>query len=168
MPGLPGRASAMLSREALPNLQFVPATAEMKTERSGKRRSVIRTPALALRQTCDTCQCDIRAFWAAKSTFRAERHQERENARLAGGEDWIRTRGCVSLDVRGLLADKVHISAVCGNRRVPNRRIGQTARFRIVSANQRLVLFLSAYASPLWMDYSVGTDKRTDWMGRGF
>src|ERR1700730_13890992 len=30
-----------------------------------------------------------------KIDFRAERHGERENARLAGGEDWIRTRGCV-------------------------------------------------------------------------
>jgi hypothetical protein len=36
-------------------------------------------------QTGDFCQYDIRAFWAAKSTFRAERHREREKARLAGG-----------------------------------------------------------------------------------
>jgi hypothetical protein len=32
---------------------------------------------------------------AAKSTFRAQRHRERERARLAGGEDWIRTHSCV-------------------------------------------------------------------------
>jgi len=46
-----------------------------------------------LRQTLDVCPRDIRAFWAAQSSFRAERHREREKARLAGGEDRIRTRG---------------------------------------------------------------------------
>ena len=32
--------------------------------------------------------------------------------------------------------------------------------------NQRLVLFLSVYASPLWVGYSAGTDKRTEWTAR--
>jgi hypothetical protein len=48
--------------------------------------------ALPLRQTCDVCSGDIRAFWAGKSPFRAERNRETENGRLAGGEDWIRTQ----------------------------------------------------------------------------
>ncbi len=38
----------------------------------------IANPALPLRQTLDVCPCDIRAFWAAKLSFRAERHRERE------------------------------------------------------------------------------------------
>ena len=57
--------------------------------------------ALPLRQTCDVCPGDSRAFWAGKSPFRAERNRETENGRLAGGEDWIRTRGCVSPDLAG-------------------------------------------------------------------
>jgi len=47
--------------------------------------------------------------------------RERENARLAGGEDWIRTRGCVSPDDRTLLAHKVRIPPVCGKRRVQTK-----------------------------------------------
>ena len=41
--------------------------------------------ALPLRQICDVCPGDIRAFWAGKSPFRAERNRETENGRLAGG-----------------------------------------------------------------------------------
>ena len=51
--------------------------------------------------------------------------RERENARLAGGEDWIRTRGCVSPGDRGLLADKVLISPICVKRRVQSEESGQ-------------------------------------------
>ena len=40
--------------------------------------------ALPLRQTCDVCPGDSRAFWAGKSPFRAERNRETENGRLAG------------------------------------------------------------------------------------
>ena len=39
--------------------------------------------ALPLRQTCDVCPGDIRAFWAGKSPFRAERHRETETG------DWL-------------------------------------------------------------------------------
>jgi hypothetical protein len=92
----------------------------------------VSAPALPFRQTCGVRPGDIRAFWAAKSTFRVERHQEREKARLAGGEDWIRTRGCVSLDVRDLLADKVRISPVCGKQRVP---IGESGRLHGAGAS---------------------------------
>jgi hypothetical protein len=60
----------------------------------------IASPSVRLRQTLDVCPCDIRAFWAAKSSFWTERHRQRERARLAGGEDWIRTRGCVSPEIR--------------------------------------------------------------------
>jgi hypothetical protein len=100
----------------------------------------ISTPALALRQTCDVCQYDIRAFWAAKSTFRAERHQEREKARLAGGEDWIRTRGCFSPDDRALLADKVHISPVCGEQRF---QTGESGRLHGAGSPVRNQKFIS-------------------------
>ena len=34
--------------------------------------------------------------------------------------------------------------------------------------NQRLVLSLRVYASLLWVGYSAGTDKRTDWMKQRF
>ena len=46
---------------------------------------------------------------------------KREKTRLAGGEDWIRTRGCVSPDDRALLAHKVRIPPVCGKRRVQTK-----------------------------------------------
>jgi hypothetical protein len=40
----------------------------------------VSAPALPFRQTRDVCPCDIRAFWAVKLTFQAERHREREKA----------------------------------------------------------------------------------------
>jgi hypothetical protein len=40
--------------------------------------------------------CGIRAITAAKSLFLPLSQQRSRNTRLAGGEDWIRTRGCVS------------------------------------------------------------------------
>jgi hypothetical protein len=41
---------------------------------------------------------------------------EKEKKRLGGGEDWIRTRGCVSPEDRDLLADKVLFRLFAGNR----------------------------------------------------
>ena len=40
--------------------------------------------------------------------------------------------------VRGLLPDKVRISPACSKQRVPNRRIGQTAGCRMVSAKPKV------------------------------
>jgi hypothetical protein len=42
-----------------------------------------------------------------------------------GGEDWIRTRGCVSPEDRALLAHKVRISSICGKRRVHTEESGR-------------------------------------------
>src|ERR1700730_578298 len=53
-------------------------------------------------------------FHPALQSRKPERDRETENRRLAGGEDWIRTRGCFSPDDRALLADKLRISPVCG------------------------------------------------------
>jgi Transposase, Mutator family len=55
--------------------------------------------------------------------------RERKKARLAGGEDWIRTRGCVSPEIRPLLANKMRISPICGNRESkPENRAESTLR----------------------------------------
>jgi hypothetical protein len=42
-----------------------------------------------------------------------------------GGEDWIRTRGCVSPDDRALLADKVRSSPVCGKQGIETGESGR-------------------------------------------
>jgi hypothetical protein len=106
--------------------------------------------------------------YKGKIDFSSKRHRKREKARRDGGEDWIRTRGCVSPDDRALLADKVRISPICGKQRVqPGESVGLHGAGSSVR-NQRLVLFLSMYASPLWVGYSAGTDKRTDWMKQRF
>jgi hypothetical protein len=90
---------------------------------SEKYKQIAR-PAVGLRQTLDVCPCDIRAFWAAKSSFWAERHREREKARLAGGEDWIRTRSCVSPDNRAFIGRQSAYSACLSQTESPNQESG--------------------------------------------
>jgi hypothetical protein len=106
-------------------------------EPASEKYEQIANPAVRLRQTLDVCPCDIRAFWAAKWSFRPQRHREREKARLAGGENRIRTRSCGSPDNRALFADKVRISPV-RQPESPSRTIGQPARCRIVNAKQKV------------------------------
>jgi hypothetical protein len=74
------------------------------------------------------------ALSAGKSIFQPNALRRMKSKRLTGGEDWIRTRGCVSPDDRVLLADKVRISPVCGNQRV---KTGESGRLHGVGSSVR-------------------------------
>jgi hypothetical protein len=73
------------------------------------------------------------------------------------GEDWIRTRSCVSPDDRALLAHKVLISPVCGNQGVQTGESGRrTVQDRQCEPKCQFFFFLSVYASPLWVKAPFG------------
>ena len=78
-----------------------------------------------------------------------------------GGEDWIRTRGCVSPEDRTLLAHKVRISSICGKRRVHTEESGRLHGADRIGANQRLVFFLR-YASPDAIYFGLSFTLRAD------
>jgi hypothetical protein len=69
------------------NRWFRLACETLLPEPASEKYEQIANPAVRLRQTLDVCPCDIRAFWAAKWSFRPQPHREREKARLAGGAD---------------------------------------------------------------------------------
>jgi hypothetical protein len=74
-----------------------------------------------------------------------------------GGEDWIRTRGCVSPEDRALWPTKcVFRLSEANGESTPKNRADCTVQDR-VGANQRLVFFLR-YASPnaMFLDGSLG------------
>jgi hypothetical protein len=60
---------------------------------ASEKQGPVGTPLLRSREIDELPMRDIRALWAAKSIFRGDRHRERENTRLDGGEGGIRTHG---------------------------------------------------------------------------